>query len=43
MTEDSIVSVQIFDNKKSTKKDRGFLGLLNLRVGDIVELQSGSG
>jgi E3 ubiquitin-protein ligase NEDD4 len=43
VTEDSIASVQIFDKKKFTKKDTGFLGVINFRVGDIIELQRGSG
>jgi E3 ubiquitin-protein ligase NEDD4 len=40
VTEDSILLVQIFDDKKLKKKDKGFLGLINLRVGDVMDLSS---
>jgi E3 ubiquitin-protein ligase NEDD4 len=43
VTEDSFVSVQIFDQKRFKKKGHGFLGLFNFRVGDMIELQKGSG
>jgi E3 ubiquitin-protein ligase NEDD4 len=39
-TEDSIVQVQILDNRKFKKKDQGFLGEMHFRVGDQIELQS---
>jgi hypothetical protein len=35
--EDSILAVQIFDQKKFKKKDQGFLGVINVRVGDVVD------
>ncbi len=38
MNEDSILAVQVFDQKKFKKKDQGFLGVINIRVGDIIEL-----
>ncbi|KAL7274416.1 hypothetical protein RUND412_002691 [Rhizina undulata] len=41
VTESSIVAVQIFDQKKFKKKDQGFLGVINIRVGDVLELQLG--
>jgi E3 ubiquitin-protein ligase NEDD4 len=40
-TEDSILAVQIFDQKKFKKKDQGFLGVINVRVGDVVDFSSG--
>lgn len=40
-TEDSILAVQIFDQKKFKKKDQGFLGVINIRVGDVVDFSSG--
>ena len=36
--EDSILAIQVFDQKKFKKKDQGFLGVINIRVGDIIEL-----
>jgi serine/threonine protein kinase len=40
-TEDSILVIQIFDQKKFRKKDQGFLGVINIRVGDIIDLDIG--
>jgi len=34
--EDSILAVQVFDQKKFKKKDQGFLGVINIRVGDVM-------
>ncbi|KAI5857099.1 hypothetical protein BZA05DRAFT_166177 [Tricharina praecox] len=39
VTESSIIAVQIFDQKKFKKKDQGFLGVINIRVGDVLALQ----
>ena len=39
-SEDSILAVQIFDQKKFKKKDQGFLGVINVRVGDVVDFSS---
>lgn len=41
MTESSIIAVQIFDQKKFKKKDQGFLGVINIRVGDVVDIHLG--
>jgi len=38
--EESILAVQIFDQKKFKKKDQGFLGVINVRVGDVVDFSS---
>lgn len=38
MNEDSILAVQVFDQKKFKKKDQGFLGVINVRIGDVIEL-----
>lgn len=35
-TEGSILAVQVFDQKKFKKKDQGFLGVINIRVGDVL-------
>jgi hypothetical protein len=43
VTDSSIIAVQIFDQKKFKKKDQGFLGVINVRVGDVLELGSGEG
>jgi hypothetical protein len=39
-TEDSILAVQVFDQKKFKKKDQGFLGVINIRIGDVVDFSS---
>ena len=39
--ESSIIAVQIFDQKKFKKKDQGFLGVINVRVGDALDLGLG--
>ena len=41
VTEDSILAVQIFDQKKFKKKDQGFLGVINVRIGSVIELDVG--
>jgi len=33
--------VQIFDQKKFKKKDQGFLGVINIRVGDVIDIMLG--
>ena len=40
-TEESILAVQIFDQKKFKKKDQGFLGVVNVRVGSVLDLDVG--
>ncbi|KAK4195925.1 hypothetical protein QBC40DRAFT_288220 [Triangularia verruculosa] len=42
VNEDSILAVQVFDQKKFKKKDQGFLGVINVRVGDVIELSPDS-
>lgn len=34
--ENSILTIQIFDQKKFKKKDQGFLGVINVRIGDVL-------
>ncbi|OJJ49588.1 hypothetical protein ASPZODRAFT_109119 [Penicilliopsis zonata CBS 506.65] len=41
VNEDSILAIQIFDQKKFKKKDQGFLGVINVRIGDVIDLQIG--
>jgi E3 ubiquitin-protein ligase NEDD4 len=36
--ENSILVVQVFDQKKFKKKDQGFLGVVNIRIGDVIDL-----
>lgn len=38
VTEDSILAVQVFDQRKFKKRDQGFLGVINVRIGDVLEL-----
>jgi E3 ubiquitin-protein ligase NEDD4 len=33
--------VQIFDQKKFKKKDQGFLGVINVRIGSVIDLDAG--
>ena len=40
-SEDSILAIQIFDQKKFKKKDQGFLGVINVRIGDVIDLDVG--
>ncbi|KAF2086133.1 HECT-domain-containing protein [Saccharata proteae CBS 121410] len=40
-SEDSILAIQIFDQKKFKKKDQGFLGVINVRVGTAIDLDAG--
>jgi E3 ubiquitin-protein ligase NEDD4 len=36
--ENSILVIQVFDQKKFKKKDQGFLGVINVRIGDVIDL-----
>lgn len=40
-TEDSLLAIQIFDQKKFKKKDQGFLGVINVRIGSVMDLDIG--
>lgn len=33
--------MQIFDQKKFKKKDQGFLGVVNVRIGSVIDLDAG--
>lgn len=37
----SVVAVQVFDQRKFKRKDQGFLGVINLKVADVIDLDSG--
>ncbi|KAG8528062.1 uncharacterized protein KY384_006978 [Bacidia gigantensis] len=39
--EESILAIQIFDQKKFKKKDQGFLGVINVRIGSVIDLDVG--
>ena len=41
VNEESVLAVQIFDQKKFKKKDQGFLGVINVRVGSVIDLDAG--
>lgn len=41
-SEDSILVIQVFDQKKFKKKDQGFLGVVNVRIGDVIDLSTAS-
>ncbi|KAG9250193.1 uncharacterized protein F5Z01DRAFT_684053 [Emericellopsis atlantica] len=36
VNEGSIIAIQVFDQKKFKKKDQGFLGVINIKVGDVM-------
>ncbi|KAI6096333.1 hypothetical protein EDD16DRAFT_1711470 [Pisolithus croceorrhizus] len=38
---ESAITVQIFDQRKSSRRDRGFLGVVNVRVSDVLDLDLG--
>ncbi|OCH95191.1 HECT-domain-containing protein [Obba rivulosa] len=37
----SVIAVQIFDQRKFKKRDQGFLGVVNVRVTDVIDLEMG--
>ena len=39
--ENSVIAVQIFDQRKFKKRDQGFLGVVNIRVSDVLDLELG--
>ncbi|KAF9114580.1 hypothetical protein BGX27_010463 [Mortierella sp. AM989] len=41
VTNKSILAVQIFDQKKFKKKDQGFLGTVNIQMGDVFDVTIG--
>ena len=41
VNEEAILAVQIFDQKKFKKKDQGFLGVVNIRIGSVIDLDAG--
>ena len=41
MKDSSVIAVQIFDQRKFKKRDQGFLGVVNVRVSDVLDLDMG--
>ncbi|KAI0060809.1 HECT-domain-containing protein [Artomyces pyxidatus] len=39
--ESSVIAVQIFDQRKFKRRDQGFLGVVNTRVSDVLDLEMG--
>lgn len=37
----SVVAVQVFDQRKFKRKDQGFLGVVNIKVSDVLDLVLG--
>ncbi|GMM49635.1 NEDD4 family E3 ubiquitin-protein ligase [Starmerella bacillaris] len=37
----SVLALQVFDHKKFKKKDQGFLGVINLTVKDVINMEQG--
>lgn len=36
-----MIAVQVFDQKKFKKKDQGFLGVINVQVASVFDLDQG--
>lgn len=41
MTNQSVIAVQVFDQKKFKKKDQGFLGVINVQISNVFDLEVG--
>ncbi|KAL7320719.1 hypothetical protein PS15m_000582 [Mucor circinelloides] len=41
VTNESVIAVQVFDQKKFKKKDQGFLGVINIQVSKVFDLEVG--
>jgi E3 ubiquitin-protein ligase NEDD4 len=41
VTNSSVIAVQVFDQKKFKKKDQGFLGVINVQVSNVFDLEVG--
>ncbi|KAG1048564.1 hypothetical protein G6F43_009055 [Rhizopus delemar] len=41
VTNNSVIAVQVFDQKKFKKKDQGFLGVINVQVGSVFDIEVG--
>ncbi|KAI9493846.1 hypothetical protein BDB00DRAFT_882925 [Zychaea mexicana] len=41
VTNQSVITVQVFDQKKFKKKDQGFLGVINVQVSNVFDLEVG--
>ncbi|KAF8626062.1 hypothetical protein AX15_005098 [Amanita polypyramis BW_CC] len=39
--ESSVIAVQIFDQRKFKRRDQGFLGVVNIRVSDVLDFATG--
>jgi hypothetical protein len=38
---ESVIAVQVFDQKKFKRKDQGFLGVVNIQVSSVIDLEAG--
>ncbi|CEG82702.1 Putative E3 ubiquitin-protein ligase [Rhizopus microsporus] len=41
VTNNSVIAVQVFDQKKFKKKDQGFLGVINIQVSSVFDIETG--
>ncbi|KAI9276603.1 hypothetical protein BY458DRAFT_505502 [Sporodiniella umbellata] len=41
VTNNSVIAVQVFDQKKFKKKDQGFLGVINVQVANVFDIEVG--
>lgn len=37
----SVIAVQIFDQRKFKRRDQGFLGVVNIHVSEVIDLELG--
>lgn len=38
---ESVIAVQVFDQKKFKRKDQGFLGVVHIQVSSVIDLEAG--
>jgi hypothetical protein len=41
VADSSVVAVQVFDQRKFKRKDQGFLGVVNVKVADVLDIELG--
>ncbi|PVG00224.1 HECT-domain-containing protein [Serendipita vermifera] len=41
VVDSSVVAVQVFDQRKFKRRDQGFLGVVNIKVADVLDLELG--
>ena len=41
VNESTVITVQVLDRRKVEKRDQGFLGVVNFKVADVIDLELG--